>query len=221
MKAFHRLHALRMENDAAGYAMEEMRPRFDSLNARHEAGTAPRAVSAFNLFQTPVAVAERLAGLLGLKGGERILEPSAGLGRLLDAVKLYSPAEVVAMEISPACCAELFHQNRADVTLKQRDFLTVAPGDLGLFDAIIMNPPFHMRADIRHIMHARQFLKPGGKIAAICFNQPNRAELKRISSQWIEIESGAFKESGTRVETAICIIDRVTLDKAQEIVQDL
>ena len=40
-----RLHAARMANDATGYEMEEMRPRFQSLADRHTNGTAPRAVS--------------------------------------------------------------------------------------------------------------------------------------------------------------------------------
>ena len=30
----------------------------------------------------------------------------------------------------------------------------------------LLNPPFHLRADIRHVLHAMQFLKPGGKLAA-------------------------------------------------------
>jgi len=135
-----------MENDAAGYAMEEMRPRFDRIAGRHGNGTAPVAVSAYQLFQTPVPIATHLAELLDLKSMPRpfrMLEPSAGLGRLLDALLPYDPAMVQAVEIATPLCAELYRQDRAKVNLHQRDFLTMTPGDTGFFDAVIMNPPFH------------------------------------------------------------------------------
>src|SRR4051812_4485679 len=96
-----------MENDAAGFAMNEMRPRFQSLTARHENGTAPRAVSAYQLFQTPPEVAARLVGMLDLKPGKRLLEPSAGLGRLIAAAKPFAP-DITAVEIAPQCAAELY-----------------------------------------------------------------------------------------------------------------
>lgn len=207
MHPFHRLHNLRMENTAAGYAMQEMKPRFDTLKGRHENGTAPRAVSAFNLFQTPVAIAAQLVATLNLNRSCKVLEPSAGLGRLLDAIRPFA-WDVTAIEINADLARELYHQNRSEVRLLQRDFLTVTPADTGLFDAIAMNPPFHMRSDIKHITHALQFLKPGGRLASLCFNQPNRQVLKAQSSQWIDLGPGAFKETGTPIDTAICVIDK-------------
>ena len=164
----HRLHTLRMANEAAGYAMEEIRPRFDKLKTRHEDATAPQAVSAYQLFQTPADIAAGLVALLDLKPGARVLEPSAGLGRLLDALTPQLPSAIVAVEIAPACAGVLFQQDRAGVSIRQADFLSLAPAELGLFDAIVMYPPFHARADIRHILHAMKFLKQGGRLAAIC-----------------------------------------------------
>lgn len=199
-----------MENDAAGYAMSEMRPRFDALAARHDNGTAPRAVVAYQLFQTPAAIAAQLAQMLNLAPGARILEPSAGLGRLLDAVAIYQPGEVVAVENAPQCAAELFRQDRERVTIKQRDFLTLTPDDLGTFDAVIMNPPFHMRADIRHILHARSFLKPGARLAALCMNTRHRVEqLKPIASQWLDLPEKSFQHEGTNINASIVIISGV------------
>lgn len=206
---FNRLHALRMENDEARYDQEEMRPRFECMASRHENGTAPRAVSAFQLFQTPPELAARLVGLLSLKAGDTVLEPSAGLGRLLDALKPYQPAHIVAVEMAAQCAGELYRQERPQVTIMQRDFLTVSPSETGLFDAVVMNPPFHMRADIRHIKHALSFLKPGGRLAAICFDtEHRRRELKPMASQWIEVEGPAFKKEGTKVPTAIVVIQK-------------
>lgn len=186
---FHRLHALRMENDATGYAMEEMRPRFQKLAARHENGTAPRAVSAYQLFQTPPELAARLVALVGTPA--RALEPSAGLGRLLDALP---PCETVAIEKAPQCAGELFQQDRPGVKILQRDFLTVTPAEIGQFDAVAMNPPFHMRDDIRHILHAVEFLRPGGKLAALCLDTPHREKaLRHIAATWERIPAGAFR----------------------------
>jgi predicted RNA methylase len=207
-QTFNRLHNLRMENDAAGYAMQEMRPRFDRLAHRHDNGTAPRAVSAFQLFQTPPGIAATLVQLLDLQPGARVLEPSAGLGRILDALKPQSPAEVVAVEIAPQCAGELYTQNREHLTIKQRDFLTLNPVEIGQFDAIAMNPPFHLRADIRHILHARQFLKPGGKLAAICLDTQHRTDaLRHLCSQWISLPEKTFRETGTSVPTIMLLME--------------
>lgn len=207
MSGFHRLHNLRMENDAAGFAMAEMRPRFDALAARHDNGTAPRAVVVYQLFQTPATIAADLAQLLNLAPGARVLEPSAGLGRLIDAVAAYEPAEVVAVENAPQCAAELFKQDRPRVTIKQRDFLTLTPTDLGTFDAVIMNPPFHLRADIRHIVHALTFLKPGGTLAALCMNTQHRIQmLKPLASSWQELPDKAFKAEGTNISACMLTI---------------
>jgi predicted RNA methylase len=207
MNPIHRLHNLRMENDAVKFAMDEQRPRFERMAGRHENGTAPRAVSAFNLFQTPREVAARLVASLGLAPGARVLEPSAGLGRLLDALAPFHPAEVVAVELAPACAGELYRQERAGVRLIQGDFLDVHPKALGLFDAVVMNPPFHLRADIRHIDHARAFLKPGGRLAALCLDTPHREKaLRDLCATWERLDAGTFGKEGTRVATIVLTI---------------
>jgi SAM-dependent methyltransferase len=220
-----------MENDAAGFAMQEMKPRFDRLAGRHENGAAPVAVSAYQLFQTPVPIAAQLAALLGLKPSARVLEPSAGLGRLIDAIlhpiqMPIAPAEeaeginggseggrveVVAVEMEPVLCRHLYENYdscNGEKTLYQRDFLTMTPTETGLFDAIIMNPPFHMRSDIKHILHALTFLKPEGKLAAICMEGPHREKaLRPLASKWISLDPAAFKETGTHVQTAMLLIE--------------
>ena len=207
MNPFHRLQALRMENDAAAFRQEEMRGRFQAYKTRHEDGTAPRAVSAFNLFQTPPELAERLVSMLELHRNKRVLEPSAGLGRLLDAIGRAGAWDVTAVESAKECAAELYRQERPEMKLLQRDFLTIQPEETGLFDAVAMNPPFHMRADIRHIMHARKFLKPGGIIAALCMDTHHREDaLRPIASTWEKIPAGAFKGEGTMIASVLLTI---------------
>lgn len=205
-KTFNRLHSLRMENDQAGFDMAELKPRFDRIANRHENGTAPRAVVVHQLFQTPPELAARLVALLGdIPAGSAILEPSAGLGRILDALPHHG--EVVAVEMAADCAQELFNQDRPNVRIRQRDFLTCTPAELGQFDFVAMNPPFTMRADVRHILHARQFLKPGGRLAALCFDTPERhAKLKPLAAEWISVPAGTFKREGTNVPTALLLI---------------
>lgn len=194
-----------MENDAAGFAMDEMRPRFDRLAKRHENGTAPRAITAYQLFQTPPELAQKLVALLG--SPRRVLEPSAGLGRLLDA--LPDGCEVVAVESAPQCAGELFRQDRPNVRILQRDFLTVTPEEIGQFDAIAMNPPFHMRSDIRHIEHARKFLAPGGTLAALAMFTDHREKAFRHQAEtWEPVPCGAFKAEGTNVPTVLFTLKR-------------
>lgn len=201
MKGFHRLHALRMENDEVRFRMDDMRDRFEGLRNRHENGTAPKAVSTWQLFQTPVLLAERMVSLLNLNGGERILEPSAGLGRILDALAPHSPSEVIAVENSKECCAALYAQERENVTILQRDFLTVA---IDPVDCVAMNPPFHMRADIAHILHARSLVRPGGSLVAICMDTHHREKaLRHLCDIWDPLPSGAFSESNTKTATAL------------------
>lgn len=202
-ETFNRLHNLRMENDSAKFAQDEMRPRFDSLKARHEAGTAPRAVSAFQLFQTPRELAARMVALSGVNRSSRVLEPSAGLGRILDAIKPHA-WDVTAVEMAANIAGELYRQERAEVEILQRDFLTLTPEETGLFDAVIMNPPFHVRADIKHILHALQFLKPGGVLVALCLDTIHREKaLKPLASTWERLDCNTFAKEGTRVSTVL------------------
>lgn len=199
-EAFHRLHGLRMENDAVKFAMEDMRPRFESIRTRHEDGTAPRAVSAFQLFQTPEPLAARLIELAELAPGLAVLEPSAGLGRLLRPI-LAAGCRATACEVSPDLAGELF-RTFPDALLWQRDFLTVPP--VAEFDRVCMNPPFHIRADVRHVLHALQFLKPGGVLVGLCLATRHReAALRDLADHWETIPAGTFRGEGTDVETIL------------------
>jgi SAM-dependent methyltransferase len=146
--------------------------------------------------------------LLNLKPGAVVLEPSAGLGRILDALQPLLPSSVTAIEISSKCTGELFKQDRAGVKILQRDFLDVSPEETGLFDAVVMNPPFHVRSDIKHIQHALKFLRPGGRLASVCMDTHHRDEVLRpISKEWIKLPRGSFHESGTDIATVLLMIE--------------
>ena len=194
--SLERLKSLQRENDAAGAEMLIESERFNKLSVRHEQGTAPRAVSGFNLFQTPREVARLMCSLLPQHPG-RILEPSAGLGRIYKALTLYT-SDIVLIENNPECCKELYNTKNIGTGLLQRDFLTVSPVDIGVFDAVVMNPPFKLGRDIKHIQHALKFLSKGGLLIALCYNGVRQNKiLKPLSSTWEVLPDNSFKAEGT------------------------
>ena len=77
------------------------------------------------------------------------------------------------------------------------------------FNAILMNPPFAKAADIAHILHARRFLAPGGRLVAICAGGPRQAAaLQHLCEHWEPLPPGTFKEQGTGVNTVLLVMRR-------------
>lgn len=93
--------------------------------------------------------------------GMTLLEPSIGLGALLKG--LPEGVNVTGFDIHPAAVA--ITGLRWNVTMN--DFMHVKPEDTGLFDRILMNPPYSETRWIAHFHHALKFLKPGGRLVAI------------------------------------------------------
>lgn len=198
-----RLLALLASNREAGDAMAATRERFARIANRATNGSAPVAVATHQLFQTPAHIAARLVELLDISPEMRVLEPSAGLGRLLDA--LPDGLDVVAVEKAAECCKAL--RGRPGLTVRQADFLTLTPSDLGTFDRVIMNPPFTMRSDIRHVRHAMTFLRPGGLLASVVMAGPQREQAFE-GWEWHDLPEGSFRESNTSVPTAIVVYQK-------------
>lgn len=203
-----RLRGLALDAEAGAAELDNYRPRFDRLAGVE---SAPRVVSGFNLFQTPPAIALRMVDLLGELQG-RILEPSAGLGRLYQAIRQRSTSPVVLVDSSPECCDELHRAAEGDrfAEVVSGDFLGLSSGDLGgEFDAILMNPPFQRGADVKHIRHALGMLRPGGRLVALCADGlRQRAELKPLAESWHELPANSFACEGTRVAVAMAAFER-------------
>lgn len=168
-------------------------------------GVAVQVVSAPQLFPTPADIARQVVELADIEAGHAVLEPSAGTGALLSALPTVRPhGYVTAVEINATLARNL--EPLAD-DVHCADFL-MCNGNLGKFDRIVMNPPFENASDIRHIEHARHFLKPDGVLVAICANGPRqRARLMPIAREWIDLPAGSFKASGTNVNAAIVVIE--------------
>lgn len=185
---------------------------FEAMAAALKAGGA-KVITAPQLFPTPKALADRMAEAAGLEDGMRVLEPSAGTGALLRAAlrACDGALEMTAVEINTDLAMQLSAEGLASTVEAGRDFLQ-CNGDLGKFDRVIMNPPFSGAADIRHILHARQFLKPGGRIVALCANGPRQGEAlrelaERSGGYFEPLPAGSFAEQGTGVNVALVVIE--------------
>lgn len=208
--SLHRLLGLKGDLSQFTADMNTQRERFGDLAGRHENGTTPKAVSVFNLFQTPKDIAQRMAGIVQQHCGmsSRILEPSAGLGRIYSAVIDTLPGSRVSLvEQSAECAGELYRIARDGDRLFQRDFLEVSPEEIGFFDAICMNPPFKQGLDIKHIMHAKTFLAPGGVLVSLCYNGARQnAFLKPLATSWDVLPDNSFRAEGTTASVCLLII---------------
>jgi len=195
----------------------QQRELFEGMRAQLRAGV--QIVSAPQLFPTPVELAARMVALAQLARGQRVLEPSAGTGRLIDA--MLSAQEwsgtVVAVEMNAALASQLRDTHRSDsVTVQCRDFLACTPADLGLFDVVLMNPPFAKAQDIAHVQHALRFLKPGGRLVALCANGPRqqtalRPYVEQSGGTWEELPADTFAASGTSVRAVLICLESTML----------
>lgn len=172
-------------------------------------------------FFTPQELGNEVCGAVGDLSGKRILEPSAGNAALADIAK-QAGAEVVVIENHPVNINQLAAKGY-DVI--ERDFLTVSPDEIGLFDAIVANPPFTRNQDIEHVNHMWKFLKPGGILSVITSTswykgtQKKQKEfadfLNKNAARVTHIDAGAFKASGTGVPT-IHVVTQKTNHLMQE-----
>lgn len=196
----------RVETDPAASPATVPGADFDAMKKSLETGV--QVVSANQLFPTPPEISARLVELADIEPGQRVLEPSAGTGNLLRAIaEAGTSCEVVAVELSPTL-AQGLKTTAKGVAVHCADFLT-QNGNLGKFDRVIMNPPFENADDIKHIQHALHMLEPGGRLVAICAAGPRqRAAMQEEASEWIDLEPGSFKASGTNVSAAIVVFDR-------------
>ena len=170
----------------------------------------------FQFFETPPDVADWLVMLAGgIHEYDKVLEPSAGRGALVKAIHR-SCLDVVVD------CYEMMPENKellsglGGINIIGDDFTKSTIGKK--YTKIIANPPFSGNQDIRHVRMMYDMLEHGGTLASITSAHWEFAEEKtcRDFRKWLEdvggakyeIESGAFKESGTGVRTLAIVIKR-------------
>ena len=99
-----------------------------------------------------------------ISDSKKLLEPSAGVGNLLDN-SWAKEFDITCIELNLEKCDVL--QEKGYKALRG-DFLSKC-GDLGenTFDVIIAAPPFNGNADLLHIHKMYRLLKPGGLIVTL------------------------------------------------------
>jgi len=181
--------------------------------ARIQGGDLSDRKKMFQFFETPADVARRLAVRLGdVKPLDRILEPSAGRGALIKAVREEWPGHWID-------CYELMEENRAELAkmpgarLRGNDFLEE---EVGWYDKIIANPPFAKNQDIKHVTKMWEHLAIGGQMAVIMSCHWQFASDKESKNFRSLVESadhditalpkGTFRNSGTDVESIMLVM---------------
>jgi phospholipid N-methyltransferase len=180
----------------------------DLIDSAIETGSYTRPAD-MGWFPTPPELADQIAAMADIHPGMFVLEPSAGEGALARAA--YALSDFVrCIEVDQKRAEKLAYW--FDPTLVTRvDFLEVTPHPA--YDRVVMNPPFAKRADIHHVMHARNFLKPGGKLVSIMsggilFREDALTTQFRALCSTIEaLPEGSFTASGTDVRTCVITMD--------------
>ena len=185
-------------------------------------------IERIQFFPTPESVARQmidLSGILEFNPDNKpfVLEPSAGQGALLDALDTYAGNRRYRREIvvepveenanilkskghyvEEMTFEEFYHKNKKNNEFK--------------FTTVIMNPPFSGSREATHTMMAYNMLQSGGTLVGIIsenvlyYKDQVSLEfqqwLKEHKAEIIPVEYGAFKESGTTVDTVIIKIVR-------------
>jgi len=173
----------------------------------------------FGFFPTQPELAGVVVDLAWLEEGMKVLEPSAGDGGLADSIAAIVGAENLD-------CIEIQNKNvqvlrKKGYQVTEADFMSVPAPALPYHSRVIMNPPFERQQDIDHVLHAWNFLKPGGRLIAIMASSVKFRENKktiefrefveRNRGKIIDNPEGSFKASGTGVSTITVCIDKETV----------
>lgn len=202
---------------------QEARSRLGELRAQAETLTGEAkdakntrnltASHAFDLFVTPRHLAERMVEIAGIRQGMGVLEPSAGTGRIADAIQ--------AKGCAPECVelnSELVDHLRKRGHLVHHDnFMNWTPTPaFAKYDAVLLNPPFSNGQDADHVQRAYEFTMDGGIVVAIMGEgifirsdrkaQAFREWLENVGGDSEPLPAGTFRQSGTGVNTRLVTI---------------
>jgi hypothetical protein len=120
----------------------------------------------YSKFYTPTNIANQMIFLARpIRSDQYWLEPSAGDGRLIKALRTFDDRiQVHAIEINPSCKEELLNSGARAVFIG--DFLQYQPDFL--YDRIIANPPFGNGIDLgAHFLKMYNLCKIDGYIVVI------------------------------------------------------
>lgn len=188
------------------------------------AGGAKRNIKKeYQFFPTPDAIADDLVSIANIYEDDIILEPSAGQGAIIKAIRRFGIKApifyVEKMEQNVHVLEEYINktgQKTFRMNTKDQDFLNLDNKEPA-FTKIIANPPFANNQDVDHVRHMYSMLKPNGRLVSIVFDNWQTADNKKkqfiqwledLNAEIIDLPAGTFKESGTSVPTKIVVINK-------------
>jgi len=168
----------------------------------------------FQFFATPEKLADKIVEIAELEHHDTILEPSAGQGAIIKAINKVCD-----------CVPDCFELMDINITILNKSGLRFnLIGDdffkhnCKTYSKIIANPPFSKNQDIDHFKKMYECLSLGGRLVCITSeswvngSQKKQVEFKNwlneIEAELIDIEKGAFKESGTMVGGKIVVVNK-------------
>lgn len=203
-------------------------PAEDALEAILLTGEVTDAKREFGEFFTPPELARKLVDMAYFGDGEEFLEPSCGDGAIALAALEKAPIGMTCVDVQAKNIRALERRLRERHDLPRAgyagrhvcaDFLSLRPIDFDIghddgFTKIVMNPPFAKKQDIAHVMHAADFLAPGGRLVAVMgagvtFRRDGRTGafhefLGHMDDVDIEgLPDGSFKDAGTNVNACV------------------
>lgn len=178
----------------------------DALGLALQTGTVVDEKVKYQAFYTPTELAEQVVARAGVAGCS-VLEPSAGDGALALACRRAGAATIECVELRHESAKRLSEQS---FSVHEGDFLAIKPRPR--YQRVMMNPPFTRNQDLQHVQHALGFLEEGGRLVAVIAGNLQRELLQNLLAQHdAEVEMldpGAFKASGTAVNTALLVINK-------------
>ncbi|ASV43980.1 methyl transferase [Pseudoalteromonas phage KB12-38] len=164
----------------------------------------------FQFFETPEPLAKVLIDLAGDLTGKKVCEPSAGKGGIIKHIDFPAVgAYLTCVEIQEENVNHLENEGYAPVI--NQNFLAHTE----CYDVFIANPPFSKQQDIDHVNHMIDHANE--KVVSVMSKSvlwrdnakavEFRERVTSLGGEFISVEAGAFKESGTMVETVIVVID--------------
>lgn len=196
----------------------------DLLNVVIESGMLDPKVKT-GYFPTPPEIVDRminLADLGSLHSFSMILEPSAGQGHILDKITDY--ADWSKWPVLHVCenlpeNIHILEEKGYEVSGEFFEYVKECNAKHLTFERILMNPPFERQADITHVTTAFNLLAPGGILvtimsAGVLFRENKktvefREGIMEVYGTYLDrLPEGAFKESGTMVNTVLLRLER-------------
>lgn len=175
-------------------------------------------------YPTPAELAERMIKMIENPHFVTVLEPSAGKGDLINALRNYEKSlsytrwhreyEIECVEYDTVLNSFLQQQyaNDRNVRIVGDDFLSYHP--YKRYDVILMNPPFD--DGDRHLLHAIQIQENGGEIVCLLNAETIRnpysnsrkelvTKIKQLGGT-VQYIKGAFEHAERPTDVEVCIV---------------